>query len=40
MIVYGLSMLKFDAENYPWGDRGATLKESHKGDVILVQATM
>ena len=34
-----LSLLKIDAENYPWRARGATLKQSHEGDVVLIQAT-
>jgi hypothetical protein len=39
MPQISLSLLKINAENYPWRARGATLKQSHEGDVILVQAT-
>jgi hypothetical protein len=39
MPQISLSLLKMDAENYLWRSRVDTLKESHEGDVVLIQAT-
>jgi hypothetical protein len=39
MPQINLNLLKIDAENYPWRDKVATLKQSHEGDVVLIQAT-
>jgi hypothetical protein len=39
MPQINLRLLKINARNYPWRARDATLKESHEGDVIFVQAT-
>jgi hypothetical protein len=34
-----LSLLNIDKENYPRRASVATLKQSHEGDVVLIQAT-
>ena len=39
MPQINLSLLKINAENYHWRAKSATPKQSHEGDVILVQET-